>query len=48
LAGRVEADEVIVGGPVRGKRGRGVTKAAHSTLVFGLFRKKCAYRGETG
>jgi transposase-like protein len=35
LAGRVEADEVIVGGPVSGKRGRGVTKAAHSTLVFG-------------
>jgi transposase-like protein/Zn ribbon nucleic-acid-binding protein len=35
LAGRVEADEVIVGGPVRGKRGRGVTKAVHSTLVFG-------------
>ena len=35
LAGRVEADEVIIGGPVRGKRGRGVTKAEHSTLVFG-------------
>ena len=35
LRGRVEADEVIVGGPVRGKRGRGVTKGAHRTLVFG-------------
>jgi transposase-like protein len=35
LAGRVEADEVIVGGPVKGKRGRGVTKAVQSTLVFG-------------
>jgi len=35
LSGRVEADEVIIGGPVRGKKGRGVTAAAHSTLVFG-------------
>lgn len=35
LRGCVEADEVIIGGPVRGKRGRGVTAAEHSTLVFG-------------
>ena len=35
LSGRVEADEVIIGGPVRGKKGRGVTAAAHSSLVFG-------------
>src|ERR1019366_5540717 len=35
LQGRIEADEVIIGGPVRGKRGRGVTTAEHSTLVFG-------------
>lgn len=35
LAGRVQADEVIIGGPVRGTTGRGVTKAEHSTLVFG-------------
>ncbi|MFH1039513.1 MAG: IS1595 family transposase [PVC group bacterium] len=35
LKGRVETDETIVGGPVRWKRGRGVTKAEHSTLVFG-------------
>lgn len=35
LRGRVEADEVIVGGPVRGKTGRGVTKDEKSTLVFG-------------
>jgi transposase-like protein len=35
LNGRVEADEVIIGGPVRGKKGRGVTAAEHSTLVFG-------------
>jgi transposase-like protein len=35
LSGRVEADEAIIGGSVRGKRGRGVTTAAHSTLIFG-------------
>jgi transposase-like protein len=35
LSGSVEADEAIIGGPVRGKRGRGVTAAEHSTLVFG-------------
>ena len=35
LCGRVEADEVIIGGPVRGKTGRGVTKDEKSTLVFG-------------
>ena len=35
LAGRGEADAVIIGGPVRGKTGRGVTKAEPSTLVFG-------------
>jgi len=35
LRGRVEADEVIIGGPVREKTGRGVTKDDNSTLVFG-------------
>lgn len=35
LSGRVEADEVIIGGPVRGKTGRGVTKDEKNTLVFG-------------
>ena len=35
LRERVEADEVIIGGPVRGKTGRGVTKDEKSTLVFG-------------
>lgn len=35
LAGDVEADETIVGGPVKGKRGRGVTAVATKTLVFG-------------
>ena len=35
LAGSVEADETIVGGPVRGKRGRAVTDLTTKTLVFG-------------
>ena len=35
LEGSIEADETIVGGPVKGKRGRGVTVAATKTLVFG-------------
>ena len=35
LSGRVEADEVIIGGPVRGKTGRGVTQDEKNTLVFG-------------
>ena len=36
LAGNVEADETIVGGPVRGKRGRAVTDLTTNTLVFGV------------
>jgi hypothetical protein len=47
LAGRIEADEVIVGGPVRGKTGRGVTKAEHSTLVFGAV-EVIAYQDKHG
>jgi transposase-like protein len=35
LRGHVEADETIVGGPVRGKRGRAVTDLTTKTLVFG-------------
>lgn len=35
LEGSIKADETIVGGPVKGKRGRGVTVAATKTLVFG-------------
>ena len=47
LAGRIEADEVIVGGPARGKTGRGVTKAEHSTLVFGAV-EVIAYQDKHG
>ena len=35
LCGRVEADEAIIGGPVSGKTGRGVTQDDNRTLVFG-------------
>ena len=35
LKGEVEVDETIIGGPVKGQRGRGVTAAATKTLVFG-------------
>ena len=35
LGGFVEADETIIGGPVKGKRGRAVTDFATKTLVFG-------------
>lgn len=35
LNGTIEADETIVGGPVKGGRGRGVIHAATNTLVFG-------------
>lgn len=35
LSGTVEADETIVGGPVKGKKGRGVTQGSHASLVVG-------------
>lgn len=35
LSGIVEADETIMGGPVKNKRGRGVTHGTHKSLVAG-------------
>ena len=35
LQGLVEADEAIIGGPAKKKKGRGVTAAPHKTLVIG-------------
>lgn len=35
LSGLVEVDEGVVGGPAKGKRGRGVSKAKHKTLIVG-------------
>jgi transposase-like protein len=36
LVGTVEADETFVGGPAKGKKGRGVTKVSHKSLVLGM------------
>lgn len=36
LRGSVEGDETIIGGPVRGKRGRAVTNLTTKTLVLGV------------
>ena len=38
---------MIIGGPARGKTGRGVTKAEHSTLVFGAV-EVIAYQDKHG
>ena len=35
LSGLIEADESTIGGPAKGKRGRGVTAAKHKSLVIG-------------
>ena len=35
LSGIVEADETHVGGPAEGRRGRGVAKAPHTSLIIG-------------
>jgi transposase-like protein len=35
LSGLVEVDEAIIGGPAKGKRGRGSTSAEHKSLVIG-------------
>jgi transposase-like protein len=35
LSGIVEADETIIGGPIKNKRGRGVTHGTHKSLVVG-------------
>ena len=35
LAGLIEADETIIGGPATGKKGRGVTQSVHNSLVIG-------------
>lgn len=36
LSGVIEADETIIGGPVKNKRGRGVTHQTHKSLVVGV------------
>lgn len=47
LTGLIEADETHIGGPAKGKSGRGVTAAGHKTLVAGAV-EVLAYTGEEG
>jgi transposase-like protein len=47
LRGRVEADEVLIGGPAKDKTGRGVAQAPHVTLVFGAV-EVISYTGKHG
>ena len=35
LSGLIEADETLVGGPAKGRRGRGVAQAPNVSLVLG-------------
>ena len=36
LSGTVEADETLIGGPAKGKKGRGVAKGKNKSLVLGM------------
>ena len=36
LRGRVEADETLIGGPAKGKKGRGVARGKSKSLVLGM------------
>jgi len=36
LSGTVEADETLIGGPAKGKKGRGVAKGENKSLVLGM------------
>lgn len=47
LKGKIEADETIIGGPVRGIRGRGVVQAEHNTLVLGAV-EVLSYKDQRG
>lgn len=41
LSGLIEADETIVGGPAKGKKGRGVIEAPNKSLVIGAVEVLC-------
>ncbi len=47
LSGVVEADETHIGGPVKGKKGRGVASGEHKTLIAGAVEVK-TYRTKSG
>lgn len=36
LSGTIEADKVFIGGPTKGKRGRGATMGQNKSLVLGI------------
>ena len=47
LSGLIEADETHIGGPAKGKTGRGVAAATHKTLVAGAV-EVLTYKDEAG
>ena len=47
LSGVVEADETFIGGPAKGKKGRGAAKAAHKSLVLGMV-EVLSYKDKNG
>lgn len=47
LSGTVEADEALIGGPAKGKKGRGVTKGENKSLVLGVV-EVLSYKDDSG
>ena len=47
LSGIVEADETLIGGPAKGKKGRGVAKGESKSLVLGMV-EVLSYKDGTG
>lgn len=47
LAGLIEADETFIGGPAKGKKGRGVTDSNHKSLVVGAV-EVVKYKSKSG
>lgn len=47
LSDTVDANEAFVGGPAKGKQGRGVASAEHKSLVLGMV-KVIGYKDKTG
>lgn len=46
LSGLVEVDETFIGGPAKGKKGRGVASAEHKSLVVGAVEVLVYYDAE--
>jgi len=47
LSGLIEADEAYIGGPAKGKKGRGITELVNKTLILGAVEVK-TYRNKEG